>query len=220
MSAPLRQIAYENFKNRLFDRTLIPGRFLSQRELCDILESPMGAVREALKRLEAEGLINILPQRGVQITDINLSLINEAFQFRLLIEQESARKMAGSPNRAELAELRERTQNIRSRAERADASDQTYLKDGLEVDLALHDMLVAHFDNSLISGTHRIIQDRVRLIRSNKNYTTSRLVDAMSEHLAIIDALLATDENAAVAALKSHLTTSWRRALGHEDLSS
>ncbi|MDX0491384.1 FCD domain-containing protein [Sinorhizobium medicae] len=220
MSAPLRQIAYENFKNRLFDRTLIPGRFLSQRELCDILESPMGAVREALKRLEAEGLINILPQRGVQITDINLSLINEAFQFRLLIEQEAARKMAGSPNRAELAELRERTQNIRSRAERADASDQTYRKDGLEVDLALHDMLVAHFDNSLISGTHRIIQDRVRLIRSNKNYTTSRLVDAMSEHLAIIDALLATDENAAVAALKSHLTTSWRRALGHEDLSS
>lgn len=218
MSVPLRQVAYENFKIRLFDRTLMPGRFLSQRELCDILGSPMGAVREALKRLEAEGLINILPQRGVQIADINLSLINEAFQFRLLIEQEAVRKMAASPNRPTLTDLREQTQSIKLRAEQDDGSDGAFLADGLEVDLALHTMLAAHFENSLIRDTHGILQDRVRLIRSNKNYTTARLIDAMSEHLAIIDALLAADQDAAVVALKAHLTTSWRRALGHQDL--
>lgn len=221
MSAPLRLVAYERFKSRLFDRTLAPGAFVTQKELCALLDSPMGAVREALKRLEAEGMIHLLPQRGVQIADINLRFINEAFHFRLLIEQEAVRRMAGSPDLPLLRELRTRTAGILDRMDRMSAKgsvDEALLAEGLSVDLDLHLKLVANFENSLIRDTYQSIEDRVRLIRLNSTYQSTRLARAMTEHLQIIDALLAGDEAESVAALKAHLTTSWRRALGNDEI--
>lgn len=214
MQAPLRQIAYERFKSRLFDRTLSPGTFVTQRELCEVLESPMGAVREALKRLEAEGLISLLPQRGVQITDINVRFINEAFQFRLLIEQDAARRMARAPQMSYLEALRERTEDLRDRAFSSIEADSTLLAEGLEVDLDLHVALVGNFNNTLITDTYQTIEDRVRLIRLNGTYDIGRLAVAMDEHLGIISALLTGNEDASAQAIKTHLTTSWRRALG------
>ncbi|MFV0291738.1 MAG: GntR family transcriptional regulator [Paracoccus sp. (in: a-proteobacteria)] len=218
MSPPLRQVAYDNFKKRLFDRTLTPGLFISQRELCEVLESPMGAVREALKRLEAEGLINLLPQRGVQIADVNVRLINEAFQFRILIELDGARRVANAQNTATLTELADRTEQMRIRAGRGSDADHELMAEGLEVDLDLHQFLVESFRNSLIQETHQIIQDKVRLIRMNRSFDARRLEKAMGEHLMIIKALMAGDEEAGVRELKAHLSTSWRRALGNEEL--
>ena len=218
MAALLRQVAYETFKRRLFDRTLSPGAFVTQRELCEILEIPMGAVREALKRLEAEGLINLLPQRGVQIADINVRFINEAFQFRLLIEQEAVRRMARVPNKSFLTELSSRTSDVLGTARSATASDDALMSEGMKVDLDLHVALIANFENSLIRDTYQTIEDRVRLIRLNGSYTSDRLAIAMEEHLDIIAALLSSDEEASVAALKTHLTTSWKRALGKDEL--
>lgn len=218
MNLPLRQVAYEKFKSRLFDKSLSPGAFVTQRELCELLDSPMGAVREALKRLEAEGLIRLLPQRGVQIADINLRLINESFQFRLLIEKEAVRRMARSPDVPLLQELRKRTLDILKRASDKPTDDGALLQEGLSVDLDLHVSLVVNFDNSLIRDTYQAIEDRVRLIRLNGTYQPTRLAQAMTEHIAIIDALLTADEARSEAALTAHLTTSWRRSLGNEDL--
>lgn len=218
MSPTLRLVAYDRFKSRLFDKTLSAGKFVTQRELCDLLESPMGAVREALKRLEAEGLIHILPQRGVQIADINVRFINEAFQFRLLIEQDATRRMARAPNLSLLRELRDRTSDILRCASSLNDADTTLLDDGLRTDLDFHVSLVANFENSLIRDTYQAIEDRVRLIRLNSSYKGDRLSVAMTEHLEIIDALLGGDEEASVAALTAHLKTSWRRSLTNGDI--
>lgn len=218
MNPPLRLVAYDRFKSRLFDRTLSAGKFVTQRELCDLLDSPMGAVREALKRLEAEGLLHILPQRGVQIADVNVRFINEAFQFRLLIEQEAMRRMARAPDVALLMQFRNRTSDIMSRASSLSDKDISILEDGLRIDLDFHLALVANFENSLIRHTYQAIEDRVRLIRLNSSYKPHRLAVAMAEHLEIIDALLAGDEEASVAALGAHLTTSWRRALTNGEI--
>ena len=218
MNVPLRQVAYERFKGRLFDGSLSPGAFVTQKELCQLLDSPMGAVREALKRLEAEGLINLLPQRGIQIADINLRFINEAFQFRLLIEKEAVRRMARSPDVPLLKELRARTLSILDRASAQADDDDSLLEDGLRVDLDLHVSLVAGFENSLIRDTYQAIEDRVRLIRLNGTYQPARLELAMREHLQIIDALLSGDEAQSAEALAAHLTTSWRRSLGNGEI--
>ncbi len=218
MPEPLRQVAYERFKDRLFDRTLAPGSFVTQRQLCDVLETPMGAVREALKRLEAEGLINLLPQRGVQIADINMRFINEAFQFRLVIEQEAARKMARSPKVAQLKSILEKTLELRDQVALAETENEELLEKGLRVDLDFHVALVANFSNSLMADTYQNIEDRVRLIRLNGAYSKDRLGIAMDEHIAIIEALLAGDQEGSAEALSRHLTTSWRRALGEDEV--
>ncbi len=218
MSQPLRKFAYERFKLRLFERSLEPGSFVTQRELCEVLDSPMGAVREALKRLESEGLVNLLPQRGVQIVDISVRFISESFEFRSIIEQEAVRKMIRAPKTGHLEDLMARTSEIRGRALETSQADDDLLEEGLRVDLDLHVLLVASFNNSLIADTYQNIEDRVRMIRANGLYPKDRLVAAMDEHLKIIQALLSGDEEASLEALKSHLKTSWRRALGDGEI--
>ncbi len=87
----LRDKAYQSFTQHLLARDFHPGQFVSQRQLVTMTGLPLGAIRELIPRLEAEGLIKTVPQRGLQIAHIDLNLIREAFQFRLFIEKSRSR---------------------------------------------------------------------------------------------------------------------------------
>ena len=63
----LRAQAYESFQQQIVDANIRPGQFVSQRELMQLLGMPLGAVRELIPRLEAEGLVKTVPQRGLQV---------------------------------------------------------------------------------------------------------------------------------------------------------
>src|SRR6185369_13600984 len=105
----MREVAYERFKAQLFKRNLAPGQFVSQGELCELLDVPLGPTREALKRLEAESLVRLIPQRGIQIADIGVDLIREAFEFRTILELAAVRTFAKAADDATLAELERST---------------------------------------------------------------------------------------------------------------
>ena len=65
----LRADVYDQLKDRLFAGELRSGQFVSQRELTALLGATLNPVREALRKLEAEGLINVYAQRGIQIVE-------------------------------------------------------------------------------------------------------------------------------------------------------
>jgi DNA-binding GntR family transcriptional regulator len=208
----LREEAYERFKQRLFAGDLRPGQFVSQRELADLIGLGSGPVREALKRLEAEALVNLIPQRGIQIADVNVDLIRNAFQLRVILESAAARHYAVHASDAELGALERRTREVMERAGRH--RDRRTLDEAMRVDWDLHNAMVDSLGNEIISEVHRVNADKIRLIRLNRQYTFDRVVPAMEEHLAIILALKARDAEAAVTALARHLDVARRRALG------
>jgi len=111
----MREIAYERFKAELFKRNLAPGQFVSQGELCELLDVPLGPTREALKRLEAESLVRLIPQRGIQIADIGVTLIHEAFEFRAVIELAAMRRFVVEASDATLDELERSTRAVLTR---------------------------------------------------------------------------------------------------------
>ncbi|TIL61736.1 MAG: GntR family transcriptional regulator, partial [Mesorhizobium sp.] len=104
--ATLREKAYASFTRHLLARDLRPGQFVSQRELVAFTGLPLGAIREIVPRLEAEGLLTTIPQRGMQIAHIDINLIREAFQFRLFMEREAVALFTVNAADAELARLR------------------------------------------------------------------------------------------------------------------
>ena len=57
----------ESFTRKLLASAIRPGQFISQRELVELTGMPLGAIRELIPRLEAEGLIKTVPQRGMQV---------------------------------------------------------------------------------------------------------------------------------------------------------
>jgi DNA-binding GntR family transcriptional regulator len=209
----MREVAYDRFKAQLFKRNLVPGQFVSQGELCELLDVPLGPTREALKRLEAESLVRLIPQRGIQITDIGVTLIHEAFEFRTILELAAVRKFARSASDATLIELDRSTRAVLQRMAAASEPDNRLLDAALQVDWGMHDLIIESMGNQVLLGAHQQNFDKIRMIRLHGR-SPRYLPLAMEEHLAVIEALRRRDPDAAAGALAQHLAAAERRALG------
>jgi DNA-binding GntR family transcriptional regulator len=209
----MREVAYERFKAELFKRTLAPGQFVSQGELCELLDVPLGPTREALKRLEAENLVRLIPQRGIQITDIGVTLIHEAFQFRTILEAAAVRHFVTVADDATLAELERITTEVLKRLAGGSNTDPRLLDAALSVDWGMHDMIVESVGNRIMMTAHRQNFDKIKMIRLHGR-SPRYLPLAMEEHLGVIAAMKARDPDKAAAALEHHMRCAERRALG------
>ena len=213
----LRDIAHERFLERLYAGALKPGQLVSQRELCALLDVPMGPIREALKRLEAEALVTLIPQRGIRILDIDEKTINDAFQMRLLIEVHAVRLYAESGSRDAACDLRERTEAAGREAGGEDLPALEEINALTTLDHEMHQLFVAAMENDFASELFGRMLRQLRLSRlvfRLRNYTDGR---AIREHLEILDLVIAGDAAGAADAMERHLRSSWRRALGFGD---
>ena len=210
----LRAQAYENFERQIALASIRPGQFVSQRELMQLLGMPLGAVRELIPRLEAEGLLRTVPQRGLQIAHVDLKLINNAFQLRLMLEREAAIHFTASVSDTDLAAIEDAHLRIVRRA-RSGSIDDALLTDATTVDWGLHDLMIDALGNALISQTYRVNSLRVRLIKLECSLLTpDALLPAMEEHLWFIDALKRRDAPQVAARLSHHIESAHRHVLG------
>src|SRR3982750_2267581 len=145
----LRWQAYERFQQQLIASRIRPGQFVSQRELAALTGLPLGAIREVIPRLEAEGLLKTVPQRGLQIANVDVKLIRNAFQLRTMIEKEAAAQFALTVSDAELDALEGRHRDVMRRA--ATSITSGLLNDAQAVDWGLHDAMVDGLGNEILS---------------------------------------------------------------------
>ena len=215
MSVPtLRARAYENFRQQILEANIRPGQFVSQRELVQLLDMPLGAVRELIPRLEAEGLLRTVPQRGLEIAHVDLALINNAFQLRMVLEREAAARFCATVSDADLATIEDAHLRIVKRAKKGPV-DGALLADAQTVDWGLHDLMIDALGNVLISQTYRVNSLRVRLIRLERALLSDdALLPAMQEHLWFIEALKRRDAEQVQARLTHHIESAHRRVLG------
>jgi DNA-binding GntR family transcriptional regulator len=209
----LRLQAYEGFKQQLLESNLRPGEFVSQRKLCALLGLPLGAIREAIPRLEAEGLIKTVPQRGLQIANVDLKLVKNAFQLRLILEREGALRYAEIVTNEELDALAAKYRSIVDRAKRGVTRE--LLDEAQAADWGLHDRMIDSLGNEIISQLYRVNMLRIKLIRLDRVVLTPEaLSPAMNEHLQLVAALRTHRQREIAAAIERHLTSARDRALG------
>ena len=155
-----------------------------------------------------------MPQRGLQIAHVDLKLINNAFQLRLLLEREAAARFCATVSDADLAAIEDAHCRIVQRA-RSGAIDDALLTDATTVDWGLHDLMIDALGNELISEVYRINSLRVRLIRlEGSALSAEALLPAMEEHLWFVAALKARDPAEVAARLTHHIESAHRRVLG------
>lgn len=209
----LRDRAYQSFTERILRREIKPGQFVSQRELAEMTGFPLGAIRELVPRLETEGLIVTIPQRGMQIAHVDLGLIRNAFQFRLFLEREAVAIFAESAPEALIAAQRQAHEAIAREAEQGVSADLMARAQG--VDLAFHEAIIAHLGNMIIAEAYRVNWIKIRLIRHAETGLLPELViPVMAQHLVIVEALERRDPQAARETLTLHINGSRDRALG------
>jgi DNA-binding GntR family transcriptional regulator len=214
----LRERAYDSFTRHLLARDIRPGQFISQRELVALTQLPLGAIRELVPRLEAEGLIKTVPQRGMQVAHVDLNLIRDAFQFRLFLEREASAIFATAASDALLRRLRAEHETIIARCEtaaRAGGLDAALVSEAQLIDWRLHTTVIDGLDNAIIADAYRVNLIKIRLIRQEQTRLYDALVvPTMREHLDVIAAFESRDPARAATAMAAHITRARNRAMG------
>ncbi len=204
--------AYLKFRDCILTGRLRPGQFVTQKELCEMIDVPIAPAREAIQRLEHETLLKVYPKRGIQISDVSPRLIRNAYHVRILIEKEALRLFIEEAPIAEIRALLESSEQMLERMEnKALTAEDTNNLD--MVDLAFHNAIIDYLDNEILSQTYQINQARIRLIRLGNRETGDRKVPAMREHIGILKACAERDTTRATVLLEQHLLLSRRRAL-------
>lgn len=187
------------------------GERIPERQLCDQLGISRTPLREALKVLAAEGLVDLLPNRGARIKVLTEADIRELFEVMGGLEALSGRLACASITDAEIAAVE-------------DAHYRMYqgyiarnLSESSRYNRQIHAMILAAAGNATLTAIYRNFDARIQRVRFQANMDPSRdrWSEAMREHEMILDALRRRDGPALSDLLFTHLQGKCRSALEH-----
>lgn len=194
--------AFLALRNLLTGGGLRAGQFVSMPDLMRILDMPMAPVREAVKRAESAALVRILPKRGVAVMEATPTLIRECFHLRTILDQEGARELVRSDAGNRFEDLRARHGSIIAAAREGITPELQ--QEAMRVDWDLHTALSEALNNDSAREIYARNRDRISVMQHSRPLLPDRIIPAMEEHLTILDALAAGDENLAANAVRDH----------------
>ncbi|KAF1018705.1 MAG: HTH-type transcriptional repressor RspR [Pseudomonas sp.] len=200
----LTQAVYERLREEVLSCVLAPGNRVNLKELAERHQASGGAVREALSRLTAEGLVVAEPQKGFRIASVSLADLADLTQARIEIDASCLRH---SIENADLA-WEARVVAAYHRLSRSAGPDS-----GDVYDIAVWNAAHGEFHEALVSACPNAWLSRMRtmLFEQNSRYRALSLAftaghrDLDGEHKAMLDAALAKDTAQAVALLAAHI---------------
>lgn len=209
----LSDIAYGRVLEGLFDRSIPVGSFVSQASLVEKLDIPMQPLRDALRVLEAEGVLSVHPRSGIEFLKPDLELARSTYQFRTIIERAAARHCATAGDAAYFSQLIKEHEALIASIE-GGAFDDSVLVQVEALEQRLHGGMLESLNNPLVSTTARRLKNYVRLIRLERLMTPPLVLQSLQEHLILLDAIVRRDDHAAEEALSAHFRASLQRILG------
>jgi DNA-binding GntR family transcriptional regulator len=201
--------AYQYAKRAILERRYAPHELLTEGELAAAVGVSRTPVREALLRLQSEGLIRLLPKRGALVLPVTAAEVADVIETRRIIETFAVRKAIASAGTDLVATLQEQLKRMRAAVRERDA--RAYV----EADRDFHESIVAATGNAILTALYRSLRDRqLRMGVINLLHERTGSVDAASvarmrssivEHEAILAAITARTLRAGEAAVAAHL---------------
>lgn len=212
----LGQQVYQHLIDKIHAMEIEPGTQLGIGEMADQLGVSRSPVRDAFLRLLAEGVLELLPTGSYRVIQFTRKYIDDVFVVRRALELTAIRLSVQNLDRANIQRLRDTWAEFAS----ADGSDPTLIDRHGNADQDLHQTLAEMSGNVLLKDALDKIIAIAHLIR-RWHYAgeapRGQLILTAEEHLRVLDAMLAGDANAAVAALDTHLSTAHQRTLERLD---
>ncbi|MCC8405245.1 GntR family transcriptional regulator [Paraburkholderia sp. MMS20-SJTN17] len=211
--ARLSDIAYERILEGLFERKLPAGAFVSQKELVQLLGIPVAPLRDALRVLEAEGVLTIHPRSGIQFIKPGLELTRATYQFRSIIERAAIRVFAETAEEESIRSLEKRHLALVSAIEKQGLNAR-HLTEVEALETSLHHAVITSLGNPLVENSYRRMHNYLKLLRLERKLTAPLVLRTLKEHLAILEACRVRDPDAAEAAVTAHFAAALQRNLG------
>jgi DNA-binding GntR family transcriptional regulator len=195
----LHDMVVEHLRSFIVEGVLTPGTKLNERELCETLGISRTPLREALKVLAAEGLIEISQNRGATVSRMTETEIRETFELMSGLEAFSGELACQRITPAELAEIK--ALHYAMLARRAQNDLPGYYSRNREI----HDRINEAARNSVLRQTYITVNRRLQALRFRSNFKTQKWDKAIRDHEEMLKALEARDGKRLAEILRQHL---------------
>ena len=166
----LSEVAYARILQILFERRLPAGAFVSQNDLVELTGVPVAPLRDALRVLEADGILTIHPRAGIEFVKPGLELTRATYQFRGIVESAAVAVFAETADETDMIEIERR--HVEAVAAIETGGLTPALRDELErLEELLHNSIIASLRNELIDTSYRRIHNYVRILRLDRKLT-------------------------------------------------
>lgn len=196
---PLRELVCENIRQAIIDGTFSPGERLMEIQLADEMGVSRTPVREAIRKLELEGFVVMIPRRGTYVADISIRDITEIYEIRTCLDVLSAGLAAERITDEELEALN------RLLVEIGQYIAENNMEKIVEADTAFHDILYQASRNERLRSIINNLREQLTGIRGRSMSYPGRLVETMGEHRALVDSIAARDVERAQNAARVHI---------------
>jgi DNA-binding GntR family transcriptional regulator len=192
---------YAELRDRLLRGEVPLGRRLVEERLADEFQTSRTPVREALRRLEGDGHLVRAPEGGLRPSVPNVPSMSQLYEVRIAIEELNVRRAATAGDRDALENVRAEWRALRGQAG-LQGPDFVY------ADERFHTRLAEAGGNEVAARVLGDVNDRIRVMRIHDFTTEDRVTATISEHLEIVDAVLAGDADASASFMRAHVQRS------------
>ncbi|MFJ8537070.1 GntR family transcriptional regulator [Streptomyces sp. NPDC093591] len=207
---PAADRVYTHVKQGVLERRYEGGTLLTEGELAEAVGVSRTPVREALLRLEVEGLIKLYPKKGALVLPVSAQEIKDVVETRMLVEEHAARKAVPAPPGL-IARLEELLTQQKAQAAAGD------LAGAAVTDRCFHVEIVRSGGNEILSRLYDQLRDRqLRMGVAVLHSHPDRIAKTLVEHEEILQALRSGDAEAAVGTVHRHIGWFSHLARGEE----
>jgi GntR family transcriptional regulator, trigonelline degradation regulator len=197
--APVRTQVLHNVRQAILSRRFVPGQRLIERELCELTGVSRTPVREALRQLESEGLVVMVPNRGPVVAEITPVEAAEIYDARAALESLAARRFAERATDEEVDELRARLADIEGAVRDGRLTGMVERKD------EFYAVLFGGARNQIIGQMMDSLQARIAYLRATSLATPGRSQETVTEIRKVVDAIGRRDPDAAERLSRAHV---------------
>lgn len=204
---PLREVVSETLRKAIKDGVLKPGERLMEIQLAEELGVSRTPIREAIRKLELEGFVVMVPRRGTYVADISLKDIAQVFEIRSALEQLSAGLAAERITPDELEDLERILVEVNGYIQHDDFDKI------VEADIRFHDILYHGSRNNRLVDILNNLREQMLRFRSISMHYPGRLRDTWEEHRLLVEAIAERNSSQARKIAKKHMENSEKTLL-------
>ncbi len=183
---PLRDVVFENLRDAIITQVLKPGERLMEIQLADEMGVSRTPVREAIRKLELEGLVVMVPRKGAYVAGVSMKDIHEVYEVRSALEMLAVTLAAERITDEELNALEQQVLRESEEEAKKDGSD---LDNIIYIDSSFHDIIYQAARNQRLVQFVNILQEQLQRFRAASLARPGRSKTALEEHKQIVEAL-------------------------------
>lgn len=204
-SKPLREKIADKIRTDIIRGVFRNGERLVEPKLAKNLGISRTPIREALRQLEGEGFIEIVPRRGAIVKELTIKDIDDLYAIKANLEGLAARQATANLTEEQLEILININRKFKDYAEKNPNVSDEYLKDNID----FHNIFISASGNIKLVDILDGLSKNFQRLKSMLVADTGRAVNAVKEHKKIIDAFISKDPDLAERTVRDHIISSW-----------